>query len=502
MINIHPNLYYVTRWVKNISYRVLTSIENNLLRKGGGFAVTPRELPHLDYITAIEQGCRNLAKGEAMCMRAEAIQELDKAKVPKSNLSAEEWKALKSLKEDEEIMILPADKGKCLVVMDRKDYLSKMEEKLKDETTYRPIEKDPTNEIKKALTDQLDKIKEEKQIDQRTYYKLYPTKERIPRMYGQPKVHKQNYPLREIVDSTGSVAKEVDKYISKILQKYVGKTPYYVKNSAHFAEKIKDLRVEEDEVLVSYDVTALYPSVPQDEAIDIIYQKLSQDKDLKDKTTMTAENIITLLKICVNKTYFVFNKKLYIQVDGLAIGASTSGPAAELFMERLEVRAIGTFLEPPKLWLRYVDDTFAKIKKIFVTSFLEHLNRQHRRLKFTTEEEKDNKISFLQALVHILEDRTTKISIYRKATHTDQYLNFESNHHIKQKIGIISTFEHSIEELVTTEEDKKRELSHVKKALRRCGHPKWSLNRKKNKNGAGANKEKVGRRGRAASYTG
>ena len=79
----------MTRWVKNISYRVLTSIENNLLRKGGGFAVTPRELPHLDYITAIEQGCRNLAKGEAMCMRAEAIQELDKAKVPKSNLSAE-----------------------------------------------------------------------------------------------------------------------------------------------------------------------------------------------------------------------------------------------------------------------------------------------------------------------------------------------------------------------------------------------------------------------------
>ena len=49
---------------------------------------------------------------------------------------------------------------------------------------------------------------------------------------------------------------------------------------------------------------------------------------------------------------------------------------------------------------------------------------------------------------------------------------------------------------VTTEEDKKRELSHVKKALRRCGHPTWSLNRKKNKNGAGASKEKVERRGR------
>ena len=130
---------------------------------------------------------------------------------------------------------------------------------------------------------------------------------------------------------------------------------------------------------------------------------------------MTAENVTTLLRICVNKTYFVFNKKLYVQVDGLAIGASTSGPAAELFMERLEARAIATFIEPPKLWLRYVDDTFAKLKKIFVRRFLEHLNCQHPRLKFTTEEQVDEKISFLQALVHVLEDRTTKIRIYRKA---------------------------------------------------------------------------------------
>ena len=332
----------------------------------------------------------------------------EKAKVPKSNLSADEWKALKSLKDDKNIMILPADKGKCLVVMDREEYINKMEEKLKDETTYKRIEKDPTGEIKKALAEKLDKLKEEEQIDQKTYYRLYPTKEKIPRMYGQPKVHKQNYPMREIVDSTGSVTKEVDKYISKILLKYVGKTPYYIKNSAHFAEKVKDLRVEEDEVLVSYDVTALYPSVPQDEALDIIYQTLSQDSDLKSKTSMTAENVTTLLRICVSKTYFVFNKKLYIQVDGLAIGASSSGPAAELFMERLEARAIATFIEPPKLWLRYVDDTFAKIKKIFVGTFLEHLNRQHPRLKFTTEEEKENKISFLQALVHILEQQNDK----------------------------------------------------------------------------------------------
>ena len=64
---------------------------------------------------------------------------------------------------------------------------------------------------------------------------------------------------------------------------------------------IKDLRVEEDECLVSYDVTALYPSVPQDEAIDIIYEFLINDHELKKKTSMSPQSIIELYKICVKK---------------------------------------------------------------------------------------------------------------------------------------------------------------------------------------------------------
>ena len=82
-------------------------------------------------------------------------------------------------------------------------------------------------------------------------------------------------------------------------------------------------------------------------------------------------------------------------------------------MERLEVRAITTFIDPPKLWLRYVDDTFAKLKKVMVEAFLEHLNRQHRRIKFTREIEQDKKLAFLEILVHVLADRSTKLSLQK-----------------------------------------------------------------------------------------
>ena len=161
------------RWVKNVSSRNLSKHEIDLLRKGGGFAVTPRELPHLDFITATECACRNLAKGEALSLRAEIVEELGKAKVPASNLTKEEWKAMKKLKEDEDIVVLPADKGKCLVVMDKEEYIKKMEEKLDDQTTYKRIVKDPTEEIKTAISKQLNKIKDEGQIDSKTYFNYF-----------------------------------------------------------------------------------------------------------------------------------------------------------------------------------------------------------------------------------------------------------------------------------------------------------------------------------------
>ena len=79
--------------------------------------------------------------------------------------------------------------------------------------------------------------------------------------------------------------------------------------------------------------STLYPSVPQEEAIDIFHQLMINDDNLASKTSVSAENVTALFKICVRTTYFAFNKKLYQQIDGLAIGASSSGFAAELFME-------------------------------------------------------------------------------------------------------------------------------------------------------------------------
>ena len=240
------------------------------------------------------------------------------------------------------------------------------------------------------------------------------------------------------------------------------------------------MKVEEDEVLVSYDIVALYPSIPQNEAIDLINDCLMKDTNLKEKTSIPAKDLVDLFKICVKKTYFSFNKKLYQQINGLAIGAATSGFAAEIFLQKLEKIALSTFFCPPEVWRRFVDDTFAKIKRILLQQFKEHLNKQNQYLKWTEEVEVDNQLAFLETKVHKREDGSVQTTIFRKKTHTDQYLQFSSNHHIQHKLGIYSCFKNRAETLISKEEDIPEEIEYVKTALKRCGHPEWIFNREKN----------------------
>ena len=94
-------------------------------------------------------------------LRTEVTKVLKNAKPPKSNISQEERKALKELSKDNDIVIVPADKGRSTVVMNRKDYNSKMNKLLEDRTTYLPLKKDPTKSVKNQLVDLLKKWKQQ-----------------------------------------------------------------------------------------------------------------------------------------------------------------------------------------------------------------------------------------------------------------------------------------------------------------------------------------------------
>ena len=140
-------------------------------------------------------------------------------------------------------------------------------------------------------------------------------------------------------------------------------------------------------------------------------------------------------------------------------------------MEEIEEQALKNATTPPKSWYRYVDDCYSLIKKNAVHSFHQTLNSVDPDISFTVEHESNEQLPFLDSLT-IRRNNMIHVTVYRKPTHTDRYLDFNSHHDIRHKISTAKTLFHCAISLPTTDEDRTRELNHISKTLETNGYPK------------------------------
>ena len=105
-----------------------------------------------------------------------------------------------------------------------------------------------------------------------------PQPEMVPRMYALPKVHKDplNPPYRVIADYTGSCTYNLAKALSNLINPTIGKTEHHLQNSKQLVDKIQNNVLSDEEIWISHDVVALFRSVPVDEALEEIKQRLIQ----------------------------------------------------------------------------------------------------------------------------------------------------------------------------------------------------------------------------------
>ena len=362
-----------------------------------------------------------------------------------------------------------------MVIMDRQDYINKANQLL-NQSTYRSITKDPTSSIRNKLINILKEVKSQTGLDSNTYKSMYPTGCVPPKFYGLPKIHKPGTPLRPIVSSCGSATYGVAKELAKILKPLVGKSPHHITSTQDFVEQVKQIKLEPGECLSSYDVSALFTSVPIDPALNIIKDLLDKDNTLKERTVMEVGDIILLLEFCLKNTYFSFQDQFYEQVEGAAMVSPVSPIVANLYMEYLEQKALSTAPHPPRFWHRYVDDTFLIHKKANKQGFLQHINSVDPAIRFTVEDNKeDGSIPFLDTIVKPEVDGSLSIAVYRKPTHTDQYLQWDSHHHLSAKFSVIQTLSHRASTVYSNPELLQKEKEHLRKALTKYKYPKWAL---------------------------
>ena len=268
----------------------------------------------------------------------------------------------------------------------------------------------------------------------------------------------------------------------------VGTSDHHVQNTRDFIEQIKDVRLKDGESIMSYDVTSLFTSVPIQPALDIIQQRLDQDQSLKDRTSMTIQHIIRLLEFCLNSTSFRFQGKYYQQMEGAAMGSPLSPIVANIFMEHFEQQALASAPYPPSLWKRYVDDTFVILETSHKEEFFHHINSIDRNIKFTVENTRDDgSIPFLDTLITPNHDGSLQTKVYRKPTHTNQHLKWDSHHAISNKYSVISSLLHRAKNICSSQELLEQEQKQIQDALTLCKYPMWAIDRMKTKTSAPRN---------------
>ena len=221
----------------------------------------------------------------------------------------------------------------------------------------------------------------------------------------------------------------------------------------------------------------LFTSVPVDPGLNIIQGLLKQDTSLHDRTVLAVQNIIEFLGFCLHNTYFFHQSQFHEQVKGAGMGPPVSTIVANLYMEHFERKALSTATNP-RLWMRYVDDTFVIQQEGHKHTFLEHINKVDPAIKFTVEGNQENRaIPFLDILVKPEADNTLSRIVYRKPTHTDQYLQWNSYYNLAAKYSVLSTLTHIARTVCIKPKLLNNETQHLRKSMTKCKYPKWALDK-------------------------
>ena len=101
-----------------------------------------------------------------------------------------------------------------------------------------------------------------------------------------------------------------------------------------------------------------FTSVPVKDAINVIKEITELDPNFEQRTEITANTLTEMLRVCLTSTSFQFRGRHYELEDRLAMGSPLSPAVANIFMTRLEERALEQFSPRPSTWFRFADDVF------------------------------------------------------------------------------------------------------------------------------------------------
>lgn len=323
------------------------------------------------------------------------------------NLSQGEMGALRDLRNNKHIVIKPADKGSSVVIMGRDQYIFEVQRQLTDTIYYKKLKEPVYLKTVPIVHSIIDTLKNKGFISSKQGQYLKGDKEpRERRFYILPKIHKDPKswtvpyeipPGRPIVSDCGSETYQTAEFIDYHLNPLAVIHPSYVKDTYHFLELVKNLKVPERSMLFSIDVESLYTNIDIKSGLEVVKKIFEKNPN----PNRPDEEILKLLEINLTKNDFVFNGKYYLQIKGTAMGKRFAPAYANIFMANWEEEALAKCPKKPLYYLRYLDDiwgVWCHTKNDF-EEFMEILNGHDPsiKLKHTTHHQS---IDFLDTTIY------------------------------------------------------------------------------------------------------
>ena len=449
----------------NLSDHILSQAEKDFLNLGLNFHIQPKynKLHKQTEIEALYGSLLELQKNKKITINPRLADQLASESTKHRNpyyrcsLSSDLKNAAKELKNNDKLVIRKADKSSTYVILNKKDYLDKINELLDDTSKFKHITKNPTDELKQkanALISSLnaaqDNIHLQKIIGD--YSPGY--------IYGNVKIHKDGNPLRPIISQVPTPTYHLAKSLNKIITPYIPNT-HTIKSTDEFVDLLHSSNCKG--IIASLDVESLFTNVPLDDTIDIIIQCTYHHPTIPPPK-MPAKILKSLLELCTRGAPFTApDGKMYLQVEGVAMGSPLGPTFANFYMGNLENKVFDK-IDKPSIYVRYVDDCFLQIDNEKQLDILKYHFEKNSVLKFTYELSVDKKLPFLDVLVESTQNKFGT-TVYHKPTNLGNCLNADSECVDRYKDSVVKNYLNRAYKVSQNWHDFNREVEYIKQIL-------------------------------------
>ena len=169
-------------------------------------------------------------------------------------------------------------------------------------------------------------------------------------------------------------SERISQFVDHFIQPLVPTLQSYLRDSSYLLNIIGNLRLPDNAILATLDVTSLDTNIPNSEGIEAVAKFLYRNRTSSENPTNTS--ICKLLELVLTTNNFEFDNKEYLQVGGTAMGTKLAPSFANLFMGDFEEKFVYSYHLQPFLRKRFIDDIFIiwTYGEKELIKFIEYLN--------------------------------------------------------------------------------------------------------------------------------